>query len=161
MKYFLLFYEVVDKFAEKREPYRPKHLGLIDDAHKRGELLLAGAYGDPPSGAALLFRANSADDVRAFAEADPYVTSGSREELERPPLARRDRRRLLALIRANSATLRLLHGLASSHSSRSSSGWTVRVGTQYCKPGSHLPRLRELLSVCKRRLDRAPSDSFG
>ena len=76
MKYFLLFYEVVDKFAEQRQPYRSKHLGLVDDAHERGELLLAGAYGDPPSGAALLFRANSADEVRAFAEADPYVTSG-------------------------------------------------------------------------------------
>jgi uncharacterized protein len=77
MKYFLLFYEiVVEGYAEKREPYRPKHLALVDAAHERGELLLAGAYGDPPSGAALLFRAKSADDVRAFAEADPYVTSG-------------------------------------------------------------------------------------
>ena len=43
MKYFLLFYEVVDKFAEKREPYRPKHLRLVDDAHKSGKLVLAGA----------------------------------------------------------------------------------------------------------------------
>jgi uncharacterized protein YciI len=76
MKYFLLFYEVVEEFAKKREPYRPKHLGLVDDAHGRGELVLAGAYGDPPSGAALLFRADSADVVRKFAEADPYVTSG-------------------------------------------------------------------------------------
>ena len=66
MKYFLLFYEVVEEFAKKREPYRAKHLGLIDDAHGRGELLLAGAYGDPPGGAALLFRAESATSFAAL-----------------------------------------------------------------------------------------------
>lgn len=76
MKYFLLFYEVAERFAEKRLPHRGAHLAAVDAAHSRGDLLLAGAYGDPPSGAALLFRVKTLDDVRAFAEADPYVTNG-------------------------------------------------------------------------------------
>jgi hypothetical protein len=37
------------------------HLGLVRAAHARGELVLAGALGDPPDGALLVFRADSAD----------------------------------------------------------------------------------------------------
>ena len=76
MKHFALIYDVVDGFAEKRMPYRPAHLELVRGAHVRGELLLAGALGDPPNGALLVFRAESADAVERFATADPYVTSG-------------------------------------------------------------------------------------
>jgi uncharacterized protein YciI len=76
MPYFLLIYDVGEGLTERRKPYRAEHLRLVDEAHERGDLLLAGAYGDPPHGAVLLFWVKSADDVRAFAEADPYVTSG-------------------------------------------------------------------------------------
>lgn len=76
MNYFLLFYEVVENFAERRVPFRAKHLAYVDAAYERGDLLLAGAYGDPPGAAALLFRVRTSDEVRAFAEADPYVTNG-------------------------------------------------------------------------------------
>ena len=40
-----------------------------------GKLLLAGAF-DPPDGALLVFRADSAAEVEAFVAADPYVTNG-------------------------------------------------------------------------------------
>ena len=76
MKHFALMYDVVDGFAEKRMPFRPQHLELIQDAHARGNLLLAGALGDPPDGALLVFRAESADVAERFATADPYVTGG-------------------------------------------------------------------------------------
>ena len=69
-------YDVVDGFVDKRIPYRPAHLELVRDAHARGELLLAGALGDPPDGALLVFRADNAGAVERFANADPYVTSG-------------------------------------------------------------------------------------
>jgi uncharacterized protein YciI len=76
MKHFALMYDVVDRFAEKRMPHREIHLGLVRDAHARGELVLAGALGDPPDGALLVFRADSADVAERFARADPYVMQG-------------------------------------------------------------------------------------
>ena len=76
MTYFVLQYDVVDDFQRKRTPYRPEHLQLIRDAHARGEIVLAGAVGDPPDGALLVFRATSAAVAEEFARRDPYVLSG-------------------------------------------------------------------------------------
>ena len=76
MKYFALMYDVVDRFAEKRTPHREAHLALVRGAQARGELVLAGALGDPPDGALLVFRADSADTAERFARADPYVLQG-------------------------------------------------------------------------------------
>jgi uncharacterized protein len=76
MKHFALMYDVVDGFVVKRMEFRPAYLELVKEAHARGELLLAGALGDPPDGALLVFRADSPDLVERFATADPYVTSG-------------------------------------------------------------------------------------
>jgi len=76
MTHFALMYDVVEGFAEKRMAYRPAHLELINAAHARGELVLAGALGNPPDGALLVFRAEQADTAENFARADPYVTSG-------------------------------------------------------------------------------------
>jgi uncharacterized protein len=76
MRYFALFYDVVDDFVERRAMYREAHLRLAQEAHGRGEILLAGALGMPPDGALLIFRANDASIVEAFARADPYVVNG-------------------------------------------------------------------------------------
>ena len=76
MIHFALMYEVVDGFIEKRAQHRPQHLAMIREAHARGELMLAGALGDPPDGALLVFRGDSAEAAERFAQADPYVTSG-------------------------------------------------------------------------------------
>ena len=76
MTHFALMYDVVDGFIDKRTPFRPAHLALVRDAHARGELLLAGALGDPPDGALLVFRADSVGVVERFVEVDPYVTNG-------------------------------------------------------------------------------------
>ncbi len=46
--YYALFYYVVDDFTSRRSPYRDDHLRLAREAHRRGELLLAGAFSDPP-----------------------------------------------------------------------------------------------------------------
>jgi uncharacterized protein len=76
MKYFALIYDVVDGFAEKRMPHREAHLALVHGAKARGELVMAGAVGDPPDGALLVFRADSAEIAERFARADPYVLQG-------------------------------------------------------------------------------------
>ena len=77
MPYFVLFYETVDDYIEKRAPYRAQHLELAREAHAKGELLLAGALADPTDGAVLIFRAPDNAAVEAFARRDPYVINGA------------------------------------------------------------------------------------
>jgi len=73
--YYALIYEMVDNFVERRKPFREAHLQLINDAHARGLIVMAGAMGDPPDGGLLIFRADSPAAVEEFVRADPYVTS--------------------------------------------------------------------------------------
>lgn len=74
--HFILFYDVVDDYVDRRGPFRAEHLALIQKAHDRGELVMAGALADPPDGAVLVFRGNSAQHAESFAQADPYVRNG-------------------------------------------------------------------------------------
>jgi len=74
--FYALTYDAVDGFREKRTPFREGHLALVREAHARGELLMAGAVGDPIEQALLVFRADSPDVAERFARADPYVTQG-------------------------------------------------------------------------------------
>jgi uncharacterized protein YciI len=74
--YWLLFYDVVDDYVERRAPLRPAHLAHATAAHERGELLLAGALADPPDGAVLVFCGDDASVAEEFAAADPYVQNG-------------------------------------------------------------------------------------
>ena len=43
---------------------------------ERGEIVMAGALGDPPDGALLVFRVSDSTVVERFARNDPYVTNG-------------------------------------------------------------------------------------
>jgi uncharacterized protein YciI len=72
MPYFALMYEVVDDFVNKRTPFRPSHLKEVRDAQARGELIMAGALGEP-AGALLIFRAADKSTAEQFAKNDPYV----------------------------------------------------------------------------------------
>src|SRR6185369_12397745 len=76
MKYFALFYYVVDDFVSRRATYREEHLRRVREAHRSGDLLLAGAFTDPADRALLVFRAAGRSAVEEFARNDPYVTSG-------------------------------------------------------------------------------------
>ena len=76
MRYFALTYDVVPNFIERRTPFRDAHLRLVREAHARGLLALAGALGEPPDGALLVFRGDSATAAEDFARADPYVGAG-------------------------------------------------------------------------------------
>jgi uncharacterized protein len=73
--YYALFYDFVDNFLERRQPYRPGHLALVDAAHANGTLQLAGAL-KPPDAALLVFRADDVREVEQFAASDPYVVNG-------------------------------------------------------------------------------------
>jgi uncharacterized protein len=74
--YYILLYDLVDDYIERRAPLRDAHLGLAREAHERGELLLAGAFADPIDGAALIFTTEDRAVVARFAANDPYVKSG-------------------------------------------------------------------------------------
>lgn len=74
--HYLLMYEFVPNYVERRAPYRGDHLRLAWQAHDRGELVLAGALADPVDGAILLFQGADDRHARAFAESDPYVKAG-------------------------------------------------------------------------------------
>jgi hypothetical protein len=74
--HFLLFYDYVPGFMDKRDRYRSEHLALAWAAHERGELKLAGAFADTVDGAALWFAGESPEVAERFATADPYVKFG-------------------------------------------------------------------------------------
>ena len=74
--HFLLFYQFVPDYLQRRPLHRSEHLRLAWQAHERGELVLAGALADPADAAVLLFEAETDTAARAFAAADPYVTAG-------------------------------------------------------------------------------------
>jgi uncharacterized protein len=74
--HYLLFYDYVPDYIQRREPLRAEHLKLAWQAYDRGELILGGVVDDPADGAVLLFQADSPDVVEAFVAADPYVRHG-------------------------------------------------------------------------------------
>jgi uncharacterized protein YciI len=74
--HYLLFYDVVPDYAERRLPFRAAHLAHATAAVERGELLLGGALAEPIDGAVLLFDCDSPAPVEAFATSDPYVING-------------------------------------------------------------------------------------
>ena len=75
MKYFALLYEylAVPDFVEKRAPFREEHLRRVREAHAAGQIVMAGPFDDGPSGALLVFRADSPAAAESFAREDPYV----------------------------------------------------------------------------------------
>jgi uncharacterized protein len=78
-------YVVVSKASptpEKLKAILPAHLEYMISLEKRGVLFASGPLSDgagPPSGAGLtVLRVGSADEARAIAEADPFVSNGLR-----------------------------------------------------------------------------------
>ena len=74
--HWLLFYDLVDDYLERRPPLRDEHLGLARAAHERGELVLAGALADPSDAAVLVFRTDDVGVIERFVHDDPYVRNG-------------------------------------------------------------------------------------
>lgn len=77
MALHILFYEYVEDMLERREPHRDAHLGRIRAEKEAGRILIAGALGDPPHGAAIVFADGvEPSAIEAFADGDPYATGG-------------------------------------------------------------------------------------
>jgi len=69
----LLLYDYVQDMADRRGPYREAHLGRIRAGQDEGLIVMAGALGDPPHGAAIVFKGATRDEIEQFVQDDPYV----------------------------------------------------------------------------------------
>ena len=74
--YWLVFYDLVDDYLERRTPLREEHLGLARAAHERGEMVFGGALAEPADQAVIVFRGDDSSAAEAFVAADPYVREG-------------------------------------------------------------------------------------
>ena len=72
----VLTYDYVTDILERRAPHREAHLARIAEWVDAGSMLMAGAVGDPPTGALFVFGDVAADEVERFAQGDPYVLAG-------------------------------------------------------------------------------------
>jgi uncharacterized protein YciI len=77
---WILFYDYVEDVLERRAPHREGHLGLIGRWKESGRLETAGALGDPPHGAAIVFAVDDPAEIEEFTDADPYVAAGLVED---------------------------------------------------------------------------------
>jgi uncharacterized protein YciI len=77
MKHFLLFYDYVPDYLERRTRHRAAHFAHVKPFADREALVLAGACTDegPPIGV-LVFKVADRREVEDFARADPYVIHG-------------------------------------------------------------------------------------
>ena len=76
MAYFALMYDLVDDYLARRSAFREEHLKMANDLRVRGQIVLAGAFADPPDKALLIFQADDRGVPDNFARSDPYVKNG-------------------------------------------------------------------------------------
>jgi uncharacterized protein YciI len=76
MNYYALFYHYVDDYMTRRGQFREEHLKLAKASNQRGEMILAGAFSDPPDKALLIFHVADKSIIEDFIKKDPYVQNG-------------------------------------------------------------------------------------
>ena len=74
--HWLLFYDYVPDYLERRGEFRAAHFEHAHAARDRGELFMAGALADPADQGILAFRTDDVSVVEEFARHDPYVKNG-------------------------------------------------------------------------------------
>lgn len=73
---YALFYHYVENMTERRAPFRERHLARLREWKADGRITEAGALGDPPHGALIVFDVEDPAEVERFAADDPYVLEG-------------------------------------------------------------------------------------
>jgi len=71
--HYLLLYDYVEDMADRRGPHREAHLSRIRAEQDEGRIVMAGALGDPPHGAAIVFKGATRQEIEQFVSDDPYV----------------------------------------------------------------------------------------
>ena len=70
----LMFYDVTPDGLARAAPHYPAHVARLQEFHKRGALLMAGPYGNPPKGAVGIFTSRAA--AEEFVKGDPFFVHG-------------------------------------------------------------------------------------
>jgi len=76
MSYYALIYHLVDDYITRRAQFRDEHLKLANEFNEKGEMILAGAFSDPPDKALLIFHVTDKSVIEEFVKKDPYVKNG-------------------------------------------------------------------------------------
>ena len=76
MNYYVLIYHLVDDYMTRRGQFREEHLKLAKELNERGEMILAGAFSDPPDKALLIFHVTDKSVIEDFIRKDPYIKNG-------------------------------------------------------------------------------------
>lgn len=76
MNYYALIYHLANDYMERRTKFREEHLKLAKELNEKGEMILAGAFSDPPDKALLIFRVADKSIIEDFVKNDPYVKNG-------------------------------------------------------------------------------------
>ena len=74
--HYVLFYDYVPDYLERRGALRDTYLAQIKRAIERGELFIGGAFAEPADGAMIVFNADTPEVANEFARNDPYVREG-------------------------------------------------------------------------------------
>ncbi|MUG69348.1 YciI family protein [Paenibacillus validus] len=75
MKMFVVFLPMLD--AEKSQVQRNEHLAYLAEQRAQGHIFANGRFADGWGGM-VIYKAEAIEDVRTWAENDPYVRSGAR-----------------------------------------------------------------------------------
>ncbi|HEY6437221.1 MAG TPA: YciI-like protein [Ignavibacteriaceae bacterium] len=76
MNYYALIYHLADDYMTRRGKFREAHLDLAKELNRKNELILAGAFSDPPDKALLIFKVADKSVIEDFVNNDPYVKNG-------------------------------------------------------------------------------------
>ena len=74
--HYVLFYDYVPDYLERRGALRDAHVAKIKGAIERGVLFIGGAFAEPADGAMIVFSADTPEVAKEFARTDPYVLEG-------------------------------------------------------------------------------------
>ncbi len=75
MKHFAAISRMLD--LEKNKVYREEHLAYLDGLAAKGKVFAKGRFADM-AGGLVVYRAETLEEARSYAENDPYVLKGAR-----------------------------------------------------------------------------------
>jgi len=74
--YYILTYETVEDYVERRTPFRNEHLNLLRVELEKKHVLLGGALNDPADKAVIIWKVEDKKTIEDFVAKDPYVQNG-------------------------------------------------------------------------------------
>jgi len=72
---YVAFLRIIDQ--ELNAKIRPAHLEYVNELYKEGKVFMAGPFTDKEAGL-VIYKAESLEEARKLAEADPVVVEGAR-----------------------------------------------------------------------------------